>query len=455
MNYDDARIEMFDAEDMSGGFFSEEEELDLIYNDGDSWNGTMDSLIDKYVSLEEGFDITRNNWGYLNLEYWAEITGLTVEQIIYRANGKLMWRDPRQIELGADETVGWLTREQILQGNRIRKIKEAKELNKRYAQMDEVIKLLADNLPEEVAGSDIHVNIGSTWVLEIENFVADFIAELLDVPFPPKVSYDSYRGRWTVEYIAEPNYVLNNYTYGTPQFPCTRILECKLNAKPIKAYDQEYNFEKGYYESVLNRSATLAAQEKAKSVDVRFQDYCHGDKENEERIQNAYASQYGYGLCRFDGDYLALSDAAEKITLYKHQKDAVAHIMACHNVLLAHNVGSGKTYEYSCGLHELIRLGICKKAVVVVPNNTLSAVSKAYQDLFPMDETLVCRPRIEFAPAKRKETLERIKATEKLIVFMAYSSFDMLTMSKKYAFAKKDAELRECAHQIASASSYA
>ena len=30
MNYDDARIEMFDAEDMSGGFFSEEEELDLI-----------------------------------------------------------------------------------------------------------------------------------------------------------------------------------------------------------------------------------------------------------------------------------------------------------------------------------------------------------------------------------------------------------------------------------------
>jgi len=128
--------------------------------------------------------------------------------------------------------------------------------------------------------------------------------------------------------------------------------------------------------------------------------------------------------------------------------------MTCPNVLLAHVVGSGKTYEYGCGIHELTRLDICKKAVVVVPNATLDAASQAYQELFPMDPVLVCRPRKEFSPANRKQTLEKIKNSDRLVVFMAYSSFDMLTMTRKYAFAKKDAQLRECARQIANADNY-
>ena len=205
---------------------------------------------------------------------------------------------------------------------------------------------------------------------------------------------------------------------------------------------------------MLHRTNTLVAQEKSKAIDIRFQDYCHGNKRNEDLLQEAYAGQYGYGLCEFNGDYLTLEDAVEKIILYKHLKNAVAHIMSCPNVLLAHVVGSGKTYEYSCGIHELIRLHICKKAVVVVPNATLDAASQAYRELFPMDPVLVCRPRKEFSPANRKQTLETIKKADKLVVFMAYSSFDMLTMTRKYAFDKKDAQLRECARQIANADNY-
>lgn len=67
---------------------------------------------------------------------------------------------------------------------------------------------------------------------------------------------------------------------------------------------------------------------------------------------------------------------------------------------------------------------------------------------------MICRPRKEFAPANRKKTLDIIKEEENIVVFMAYSSFDMLTMTKKYAFAKKDAMLRECAMQIENAQSY-
>lgn len=434
--------------------YFESEDLGVMYSDIPVIVSDGGELVDKIVSLEDGFDITRNNWGYLNLEYWADITGYTVEQIIALANGKLMWREPKQVEMRADKTIGWVTREQILKGNRIQKLKEATEINKKYGQMDEVIDLLKANLPEEVAGEDIHVNMGSTWVLDIENFISEFIAELLDMTIPPKVIYDPYRGKWSIECMQEPNYVLNNFTYGTLQMDCLHIIEHKMNTKPIKVNDSVYNYETGKYDSVINKANTIAAQERGKASDVKFQDYCHGVKYNEDRLQIAFANRFGYGISRFDGSYLKLEDASKKIKLYQHQKDAVAHIMACHNVLLAHNVGSGKTYEYACGIHELMRLGLCKKGLIVVPNTTLDAAGKVYKDLFPMDNVMICRPRKEFAPANRKKTLDIIKEEENIVVFMAYSSFDMLTMTKKYAFAKKDAMLRECAMQIENAQSY-
>ena len=451
MNYTEQN-ELDYIDDVYGTF--ESEDLGLVYNDVPVLGIDGEDIIDKYVSLEEGFDITRNNWGYLNIEFWASITGYTVDQIIELANGKLMWREPKQVEMGADKTVGWVPKEQILTGNRIKKLKEAKIINEKYGQMDEVIDLLKANLPEEVAGEDIHVNMGSTWVLDIENFISDFIAELLDMSIPPKVIYDSYRGKWSIECMEEPNYVLNNYTYGTLQMDCLHIIEHKMNTRPIKVYDSVYNYETGKNDSVINKANTLAAQERGKASDVKFQDFCHGVKYNEDRLQIAFANKFGYGISRFDGSYLKLEDASRKIKLYQHQKDAVAHIMACHNVLLAHNVGSGKTYEYACGIHELIRLGLCRKGIIVVPNSTLDAAGKTYKDLFPMDNVMICRPRKEFAPANRKKTLDIIKEEENIVVFMAYSSFDMLTMTKKYAFAKKDAMLRECAMQIENAQSY-
>ena len=164
MNYTEQN-ELDYIDDVYGTF--ESEDLGLVYNDVPVLGIDGEDIIDKYVSLEEGFDITRNNWGYLNIEFWASITGYTVDQIIELANGKLMWREPKQVEMGADKTVGWVPKEQILKGNRIKKLKEAKIINEKYGQMDEVIDLLKANLPEEVAGEDIHVNMGSTWVLDI------------------------------------------------------------------------------------------------------------------------------------------------------------------------------------------------------------------------------------------------------------------------------------------------
>lgn len=437
-----------------GKIYENEEEIGLIYAGEES--GELPELPEeKRVSLEDGFWLTRNRYGYLNLDYWASITGYTVDQVLTLARGKLIWRDPARFELsGGDKYAGWLPKEQFLMGNRIKKLKDAERLNFAAGDFEEEIRLLKENLPDEVSGEDIHVNLGSTWVLSIDGFIAGFIGELLEMRIPPEVSYDGYRGRWHIECKSLPTYVLNNFTYGTTDMSAVLIIEHKMNAIPLKAFTQIWRWEKNASDSVLNPAGTLALQEKGRLIDERFQAYCHGDRRNEELLQEAFMNQYGYGLCTFDGSHFTFRDISEKISMFKNQKDAVAHALASPNVLFADKVGSGKTIEFGCSVHELLNMGLVRKALIVVPNATLDAVYRVYTDLFPMDSVLLVRPQKEFSAARRKDTLEKMKTADYQVIFMAYSSFDMIRMTKKYAFAKKDRELRQCRIQMENAPTY-
>lgn len=58
-----------------------------------------------------------------------------------------------------------------------------------------------------------------------------------------------------------------------------------------------------------------------------------------------------------------------EIELRPHQKNAVAHQLYGDNVLLAHVVGAGKTYEMVAAAMESKRLGLAQKSLFVVPNH--------------------------------------------------------------------------------------
>ena len=152
-------------------------------------------------------------------------------------------------------------------------------------------------------------------------------------------------------------------------------------------------------------------------------------------------------MSRFDGSYLKLEDANPDITLYPYQKDAIAHGLFKKNMLLAHCVGAGKTWIYDSVVHESLRLGLSTKALIVVPNATLESASKAYKEIYKDDKILVIHPKKEFKPANRKKTIEDIKSDKYQVIFMAYSSFDMLSMSKEYVLNQQMEYVRELTDQ--------
>lgn len=55
--------------------------------------------------------------------------------------------------------------------------------------------------------------------------------------------------------------------------------------------------------------------------------------------------------------------------MYSYQKDAAARIIFTPNTLLAHDVGSGKTYIMIAAGQKLKKMGLSAKNMYVVPNN--------------------------------------------------------------------------------------
>ena len=111
-------------------------------------------------------------------------------------------------------------------------------------------------------------------------------------------------------------------------------------------------------------------------------------------------------------------------------------------MLLAHDVGTGKTYVMVITAHELRRCGISNKNLFVVPNNILGAFEEAHRYLYPEDKILVVYPK-DFALGKRNSVLNKIASGDYVAIYMAYSSFDMIVMSKDYKINKLSTQIKK------------
>ena len=60
-----------------GKYFEQTEDFSLWYPEMED-----EVLNEDLLNLEDGFWKTRNTRGYVDLEYWAKCTGMTVDQLI-------------------------------------------------------------------------------------------------------------------------------------------------------------------------------------------------------------------------------------------------------------------------------------------------------------------------------------------------------------------------------------
>jgi len=381
----------------------------------------------------------------VDLNKMSKACGRSAEDLVIDLRGSAIFQDPAAFESEFAWRIdkGWVTKSQYCCGNIHTKLVIAERMNKRFPGLfDANVAALRRMLPDKLSMSEIHISPGAPWVPP--KIYADFLKELLRFDKTPEVIYSRQSATWQIIPPDEAkNSVYNNMTYGTAFISAVKIFEQTMNARTVKVYDYVPTTH-WTYDRVFNRVATVMAQEKQKEIILEFNRWIRASKERctllEERYNNSFV---GYGVSTYDGDFLKLDDINPKVNLFPHQRNAVARmLLSPQNLLLAHEVGSGKTHIMCTGMHELYRKKLSHKNLIVVPKGVLKATVKTYKYLYPHDKILAVYPK-DFNPKKRMKILEKIRDEDYTAVFMAYSSFDMIVMSKDYWLTKYHRQLEE------------
>ena len=173
----------------------------------------------------------------------------------------------------------------------------------------------------------------------------------------------------------------------------------------------------------------MLASQKQEAIKTAFKDWIFKDQDRRERLVKVYNERFNSIRPReYDGSYLTFPGMNPEIELRPHQKNAVAHQLYGDNVLLAHVVGAGKTYEMVAAAMESKRLGLAQKNLFVVPNHLTEQWGAEFLQLYPGANILVATKK-DFEPANRKKFCARIAMGNYDAVIIGHSQFERIPIS--------------------------
>ena len=382
---------------------------------------------EKVDTAVEALALSIGEKAHVDMDYMGRLTGKDEETLFADLTG-VVFLNPDYAE-GVNEK--YLPADEYLSGNVRQKLAVAQGKAEQDPQYQVNAEALAQVQPTDLTASEISVRLGATW-LDTE-YIRRFIFETLGTPrsaqWSMKVHYSGITGEWRIEGKSKDRgNVKAVSTYGTQRINAYEIIEDTLNLKDVRIFDYVYDAD-GKKIAVLNKKETAIAQSKQELIKDAFAEWIWKDPDRREAICKTYNILFNSNRPReYDGSHINFSGMNPEITLRKHQVNAITHILYGGNTLLAHTVGSGKTFEMVAAAMESKRLGLCQKSLFVVPNHLTEQWATEFLQLYPAANILVAT-RKDFETKNRKKFCGRIATGDYDAVIIGHSQFEKIPMS--------------------------
>ncbi len=401
-------------------------------------------------SITDGLILSLTTLGRVDIEYISAITGAEYKTVITTLKGSI-YQNPET--WGECFYKGWEDADTYLSGSLRRKWQIANEANKKYkGYFQDNVDALERLMPSAIPCKDIYVTLGSPWLPTevIDEFLVYLLGDVKNYYPPDMLStrHDELSGTWEIPVKSRyRNTRFRNRcesAYGTPRANALEIIEKTLNQATLAVYDEvPSRFINIKHAKKLNESETLCLVEKQKAILKEFRAWIWKDEKRRAMLEEIYDNKFASNRVRhFDGSFLTFPNMNPNISLYPYQKNAIARILFTPNTLLAHDVGSGKTYIMIASGMELKRMNISKKNMFVVPNNLVGQWRDIFLEMYPSANILTVEPK-NFTPKKRFDTLRKIRDEEYDGIIIAYSSFELIPLSKAQKIKLLDEQLDE------------
>lgn len=360
--------------------------------------------------------------GAINLSYIASTLGESVETTKAGLISEgLAYEDPTTGKMRVSY--------EYLSGNVREKLRIAED-NNVDGKYDANIKALKKVVPNEIPTHLIEFTLGSSWLKPA--LYEDYIRERTGV----KVNLFNTNGTWVMDEVGDirleknaafgvKSLMLGKIVYGTD------LIYAALQNRSIKVTST-----RNKKETVVDKDATSACATKIDEIRQDFKEWARERVKKDEALSEELGKYYNEKFnnqkeLEISEDFLPahFAGANNKIALYPHQKKAVIRALSSPT-LLAHEVGTGKTFTMITTAMEMRRLGTAKKPMIVVQNATVGQFVESAKTLYPNAKVLSIEPK-DRTKEGRKAFYAKIKYSDWDLVIVPQSVFERIPDSEE------------------------
>ena len=393
------------------------------FTKGDVFNKRVVS-VEKEVhpkDVKEGVLISQYKNGRVDVSYIAKELGKGEEDVKQEIlSTGLGFEDPisRDIVISYD----------YLSGNVREKLTQARESNDNGI-FDKNIQALENVMPSNIPPHLIEFNIGSSWIPTA--VFEKYIKEKTDL----STKVINLGGSWSINTLGYED-IGRNREFGVYSEKCDKqilgheLIEAAMTNKSIVVHKKIND------KDVSDKEATQACATRVDEIRDDFKDWMREKMQADEKLSNFIEKEYNDKFNNYvpksipDDMYPKhFVSASHDVTLRGHQARAAVR-GTMENLMLAHEVGSGKTYTLITTAMEMRRLGTAKKPMVVVQNSTIDQFSASAKKLYPNAKILALENKDRGAEG-RKTFYAKIKYNDWDMIIVPQSTFNQIPDSKE------------------------
>ena len=423
------------------------------------------------TTAQEALAVSLNEYGWVNILRMKELTGKDEDELVRELEGEIFY-NPLEFKFE--------TRSKFISGNVIEKLEQIKERYPKVAQYlvgktdeqtnlpelevpEEVrilqsMKALRDAIPAPIPFEELDFNLGERWVNV--DIYGKFASEFFSMPeeegkhsywggsVTVTVKYNPLLDQFAASASSSNEKIWSQYSVSSEatrsmdgiellihalQNTCPKMMKYKRDAQGRCIYN-----DKGEHETVEDAEKTQLANAKIEEIRQGYQDWLlRQPKETKDELTALYNRRFNcFVKPKYDGSHQTFPGIDMKglerkygvKSLYASQRDCIWMLVQNGGGICDHEVGSGKTLIMCIAAHEMKRLGLAHKPMIIGLKANVSAIAETYRTAYPQAKVLYATAS-DFSGSERADFFNRMKNNNWDCVIMSHDQFSRIPQS--------------------------
>ena len=381
-------------------------------------------------SPEEALTASLNKFGRIDLPYMTELSDMPEQELTEALKGRIYYNPLID---------GYEIADRFIAGNVIEKAERIEEWlkeNPDHAIVRESLEALKASIPEPIAFEDLDFNFGERWIPT--GVYSAYMSHLFNtqVSIVYSDSMDEYSAKCSMKTMAiTDEYMVKGYYR---HYDGMSLLKHALhNTCPdmMKSIGED---EHGNDIKVRDSEGIQLTNAKIDEIRNGFSEWLEEQSDSfKERLTTMYNRKFNcFVRPKYDGshqtfpglDLKALGGKYGVKSVYPSQKDCVWMLLQNGGGICDHAVGTGKTLIMCMAAHEMKRLGMAHKPMIIGLKANVAEIAATYQTAYPHARILYASEK-DFSTKNRVSFFNNIKNNDYDCVIMSHDQFGKIPQS--------------------------